>query len=579
MRLTPQIVLVPVAAVIGFLLLFDTLSPSTASPVPSPVVADQAVSGSWYCAAGDTNEGRTTAVVFAPVPGEQPAPTDVLVSTFGEGRNEPGSETRVLPEDVRVDELPSGRSSIGVSARWWGRPAVLSRVWRVGGSEFPSGWVAGPCESTPSANWYLPGLSTDGGGEARLILANPFEGDATATVTLATPEGRLQPRRLENLHVANHSVLRIVLNEFAPEQADLAVIVHVRAGRLVSEGVQSFNAAIGGVDGVTLVKAAPATALRWTIPWLEVADRVGEDEEGDQDGVESWLWIANPSDEAADVQINLHTPQGAAPPGLGGEGGAAPTEGDLSLESLQVEPGSVLRLDVADLLPGGAGVAGVTIESTNEVPIVASAATVRRDPAAALSALAIQLGAPRGDPTWVWSVPPPVDRTTHLHVVNLGEAPASLDVRYHTGEGQLVTLDRELTVPAGALLDVDLTGAVGDASQLTVYVSSDQPIVAGYRSLNIEGRPDLVVGLGASSITWQGGGQVPTALHRPELVRQLGTGDQPSPDPAGTPTSDPSPTPVPSPAPTVPAGPSPTAPSSPPETGSPPDGSDSTDAP
>ncbi|MDX1510393.1 MAG: DUF5719 family protein [Nitriliruptorales bacterium] len=588
MRVTPAMVLVPVAALLGFLLLFDHLSPSEATSIPPPLDAGEAVSGSWYCAAGDTNEGRTTSVVFAPVPSDDMEPTDVIVSTFGAGERDPGSETRVLPEDVRVDELPPGRDSIGVAARWWGRPAVLSRVWRVGGSDFPSGWVAGPCEPSPSINWFVPGLSTDGGGQAQLILANPFDSSATATVTLATSEGLLQPRRLGNLHVPDGDVLRIELNEFAPEQADLGVIVRVRAGRLVAEGVQSFNAAIGGVDGVTLVKAAPATALSWTIPWVEVADRVGSDEEGDEDGVDSWVWVTNPSTEAAEIELTLHTDTGTAPPVIGSEDieepaapatspppdsgsptatpspVAQPSPGppidlpdpEAASETLRIEPGAVRRIDVAELLPGGTGVAGVTVTSTNDVPIVVSAGTIRRDPAAVLSALAIQIAAPLADTTWVWSVPPPADRATHLHVVNLGDQPATLDVRYHVGDGQIANFSAQVIVPVGALADVDLSIDVGDAEQLTVYVGSDQPIVAGYRSLNTEGRPDLVLGLGAAGHTWQGGGQVPRAVHRPELVRQLGTSGQPAtmeeptaPDlEFDAPTEDrPSPSPSPSP--------------------------------
>ena len=583
MRVTPTMVLVPVAALLGFLLLFDSLNPSGATSTPPPIEAGEAVSGSWYCAAGDTNEGRTTSVVFAPVPGDDLLPTDVIVSTFGDGERDPGAETRVLPEDVRVDELPPGRNSIGVAARWWGRPAVLSRVWRVGGSDFPSGWVAGPCEPSPSINWFIPGLSTDGGGQAQLILANPFDSSATATVTLATPEGLLQPRRLGNLHIPDGDVLRIELNEFAPEQADLGVIVRVRAGRLVAEGVQSFNAAIGGVDGVTLVKAAPATAVSWTIPWVEVAERVGSDEEGDEDGVDSWLWITNPSSEPAEIELTLHTSTGSAPPGIGSGGSepvasptpsaptaaASPTtspdtsptapaiaspEPEVATETLQIAPGAVRRIDVAELLPGGTGVAGVTVTATNDVPIVASAGTIRRDPATVLSALAIQIGAPRADTTWVWSVPPPRDRSTHLHVVNLGEEPATLDVRYHVGDGQIASLSRQVVVPVGASQDVDLSVDVGDADQLTVYVRADQPIVAGYRSLNTEGRPDLVLGLGAAGHTWQGGAPVPRAVHRPELVRQLGTSGQPPTTPQPTPgiefelPSAPSPTRTPVPA-------------------------------
>lgn len=548
MRASPIVVLAVAAALVGALLAYDAIEPSSATTVPELVEAGGAVSGSWYCAAGDTNEGRTTSVIFAPVPGAQPGPTDVVVSTFGEGERRAGSETRVLPQDVRVDELPSGQSSIGVSARWWGQPAVLSRVWRVGGADFPSGWVAGPCEPTPSATWIIPGLSTAGGGQGRVVLANPFESDATAAITLATPSGFEQPRRLENLLIPAGSVRDIVLNEHAPQQDDLGVIVEVLAGRLVTEGVQTFNAAIGGVDGATLVKAAPAAATRWTIPWLQVADRVGSEDEGDQDGVDSWVWITNPSETIADVQINLHTTEGSQAPGsLGSVTGqpspaatpepteptATPTEGvteapggSENLETFFVDPGAVVRVDMADLLPEGNGAAGVSVESHNDVPIVVSGGTVRRDPAAVLSSLAIQLGAAQPDTTWVWSAPPPTGRTTHLQVVNLGETEATLSVQLHTGGAEIVALEREITVAPGALANVDLTDDVGDADQLTVYVTSDQPVVAGYRSLNVEGRPDLVVGLGASSSAWRGGSLIPVASYRSGLVHQLDTGGE-----------------------------------------------------
>lgn len=540
MRASPIAILVVAAAVVGSLLAYDAIEPSAATSVPDLVEAGGAVSGSWYCAAGDTNEGRTTSVIFAPIPGEQPGPTDVVVSTFGEGERHAGGETRVLPQDVRVDELPSGQHSIGVAARWWGQPAVLSRVWRVGGADFPSGWVAGPCEPTPSATWIIPGLTTAGGGQGRVVLANPFESDATASITLATPSGFEQPRRLENILVPAGSVREIVLNEHAPQQDDLGVIVRVLAGRLVTEAVQTFNAAIGGVDGATLVKAAPAAATRWTIPFLQVAERVGSEDEGDQDGVDSWVWITNPSETIADVQINLHTTEGSQAPGNVGTTeqptpAATPTAGategvseppEENLETFFVEPGAVVRVDMADLLPEGTGAAGISVESHNEVPIVVSGGTVRRDPAAVLSSLAIQLGASQPDTTWVWSAPPPSNRTTQLQVVNLGDAEATLTVQLHTGGGEFVTLDRVIRVAPGALANVSLTEDVGDAEQLTVYVSSDQPVVAGYRSLNVEGRPDLVVGLGASSSAWRGGNLIPVASYRSGLVHQLDTGGQ-----------------------------------------------------
>lgn len=606
MRWSPTTLLTLVALVVGGLVVADLGSASSASDRPEPVAAGPAVGGAWYCAAGAVSDTDELEVLTA-TPPSATRPSDTEVRAL-HGRSTTVATQPVFPGSARSTALGvegvSG-ASVGAAVRWWDEPTVASRIWRIEG-QGPGGLVSGPCASGPSPTWYIPGLSTAGGGTAQLYLANPFGVDASVEISFTTPSGPEAPILLENVSVPSESVAVVDLAEYVPRQADIGVTVRTRSGRVVVEGVQRLDAAIGGVDAVALVRAAPELSETWTIPWAvtdptappeqapaddATVDTAPADEPTEQDtpteeptarateptdvdpdeleedipgaqvvrtespgaGTASWLWVSNPGTEAAAVTVTLHTATGPEVPDIGDE--------------LLVEPGQVLRVDLRGLLPPGQSATGATVRSENGIPVVASSATLFAPEAgdAERSGYATELGWPGGDPSWVVPGERAAGRQQVLHVVNPGADAALVDVAVWDGAALRRPAGLQgVQVEAGALVEMRITEVVADAEQMVAFVTARQgTVVAGRHSVGAD-VADWVAHTGVPSSLWSGGDVVPPVDHDPQLIERLGTsgglptggGAEPSPAPTVTPT----PGPVPSPAVTPSPAPSPTTP-------------------
>lgn len=497
---SPWLAVLAVVGVVALGLGLDRLVPLTGPAAPGAAVAGPATSGTWYCAAGGTSGGSELLLVTAAPPSEASEPSEVVSLTFSEGERDPSRRGNVFASSAAVDTIAEGYADVGVATRWWDQPVAVTRQWEVVSEAGVSGLVAGPCVAEPSDRWIVPGLATAGGAEAVLHLANPFGSDAAVAVTLTTPDGVLAPRRLENVVVPRRSVRRIELNEHAPEQTDLGVVVDTRAGRVVAEAVQSFNAAIGGVEGLSLAAAAPQAAETWTIPWF-----------ADDDQRESWLWLTNAGDRAAAVELTVHTDDGGAVP-----------EG---LEELILEPGVVERIDLRGLLPDGADHGAVTVRSDNGQPITASVATQFLAEEADRTGIAVELGSPATDDTWVLSGGPTEGRDVEVHLVNPGGADAVVDLSVWAGSGVLRPAElRDIPVAAGAAVVVPVSEhLVGAASHAIFVTARSGAVVAGHVAISDEGRLDPVVSIGSALGYLSGGGAVPPVRFAPGMPQRIGT--------------------------------------------------------
>lgn len=519
----------------------DVLSPQPTSPAVETRGAGAPQSGAWYCAVGDTEQANELRLV-ATVPQLGNTSAALRTDTFSDGDARRLGEVEIFRGDVyTTTPVDQDLAQVGTTARWWRTATAVSRTWQIERTGEPSGLVEGPCEATASDTWLLPGVTTTGGSQARLVFANPFGTDAALSITLLTPEGTTSPERLQNITVSSESVRVVELNRHAPEEADLGARVDVRAGRVVAEAWQSADAAVGGIEGVSLTKLATQSAERWTVPWFQ------------GDGAESWLTVANPSERPAAVTVTVHTPEGGSPP-----------EG---LEEVAVSPGAVKRLDLGGVLPEGVASGAATVTSANGTPIAVSGTTRAAGSEVERTGMAIQLGRPRAASLWVMSSAAGPDRAEILHLVNPGAEAATANVSVITGSPPRDASDepQTLTVPPGAARDVVLNDRVADAASHAVVVDvSTGQLVAGTHSFAPEGRLDLVAQSGIVGTPWMGGQQVPAVRFEPGLTRRVGTkfgpatSPSPSPLPSGLPTGRPSPLPtdVVSPAPTTP-GPTP----------------------
>ncbi|MEX0952567.1 MAG: DUF5719 family protein [Nitriliruptoraceae bacterium] len=448
-------------------------------------------SGQWTCPMADVGDVETDLRV-------QVARPDVL--------EEPG-----VVEVVEIDGeslISVGRSSVetygqrsfapeGVTVvRWGGGPVAVHREWRFTGGDLPPGIVAAGCVAGPSREWVVPGMVTSGGHEAILRLSNPHDTDASVGLQFLTPQGPESPLALQNVSVSARSTVEIVVNESLPERDDLSAIVRVATGRVVVEGMQLVRSAIGGVDGASALQAGGVPREIQTVGWIVDAPQRT-----------SWLWIVNPTDRTANVELTYHLL----------DGGRIPD----GLEELSVPAGSMQRVDLSGTFDDDE-VVGVTARSDG-VPVVVSAATRIADTAVDRTGFSIQLAAePSRD--WVVAGAGTEDREEQLHLVNPGSASARVDVTVQTGQGpQQPPQLQGLVVGPGSRLAVDLGPWLEDASTWTVFVAADRGIVATRVGGAAVGPRRLVAVPGVSATSWTARGPTLVARRVDGLVARLGT--------------------------------------------------------
>lgn len=329
-----------------------------------------------------------------------PAASRAVILTLGSdvGRQAAGP---VAPGAfAQIDVTPGSEGWLWVG--WADHPLTAWQEWRTPGAPGePRGVIAAACLPTDAPVQSLLGLRTDGGHEALVRLANPFEADATFAVTLVTADGPIEPIALRNVSVPGGARVTIRLNDHAPEQADLAAVVTVGAGRLAVEGLQRSVAAVGGIEGLSAVAPVSGASTIWTFPWLVT----GPD-------VEGAVWVLNPEPRPVSVTLTAHTAQGTAVP---------------LVDRIEVGPGELVRLDTADLIPDAARVAGLTLRSESTGILAAAGAAFRSDDPSR-SGLVRYAGSPAPDGEWSLAGLATAERETALHIVNLSGEDADLRV-------------------------------------------------------------------------------------------------------------------------------------------------------
>ncbi|MEX0592738.1 MAG: DUF5719 family protein [Nitriliruptoraceae bacterium] len=484
-----SVLLMAVVTAIGTI---DRFVPPPVPVVDEGVVGDVPVGGRWVCPMVADLPATTARVTVAH--GVDEGESDVAVSVMSERTRRQISSAVLAPVATLSEEV--GAAAI---IDWSGVPAAVYREWWFEGGDLPPGIVSGPCVHGESGRWIVPGLKTSGGAEARLRVSNPFHSDATIAVGFATSEGPAEPLALQNVSIPSQETLEIVVNESLPERDDLAAIITVQAGRVVAEGMQLMRSAIGGIDGASLLQAAPTTAETWTIPWvIDGPDRT------------SWLWVVNPDQRTAAVEFTFHTPDG----GVVADG----------LDEVLVEPGTMRRIDLRGTFPGGIEVAAVTARVSGAGIAVSGAVEVdAANPSR--TGMVVQLGAVAPDTSWIVGGSAGDGRDEQLHLVNPTSVSSTVSVAVRTSLGVRRPAGLQgLTVPAGASIPIDLTAHLNDAEQWTAFITADgSGIVAGRVGGSRDGARRLVAWSGVPSAAWHPDGLVRSAYHAPGLIQRLRT--------------------------------------------------------
>ena len=450
------------------------------APTSAAVAAVEPEAGGWVCPVGDAREGTEMVTTVARPPSNSDTPSDVEVFSIGGGQRTLEQSSQLFDGSALTHATTAGEDT-AVAVDWRSGPAVVQREWAIGSEadDLPPGIVAGACIEPFSDRWMVPGMDTSGGAQAVLRVANPFPSDATIAIGFVAPEGPLQPLALRNLSVRARGTLEIDVNEFLPERPDLAAVVTVASGRVGVEGYQLVRSAIGGVDGASPLAAATEASESWTVPWIV-----------DGDDLASWLWVYNPGERQALVELTYHTP----------DGGIVPD----GLAEVVVEPGQLRRVDLRGTLPEDRNVVAVSARSDG-APVVVSAANELRSDDAQRTGFAVQLGVAAPDASWTVSGGATTGRVEQLHISNPGGSPATLSVGLFSG----VTIQRPdelqgVTIEPGAQRVIDVDDVLGDVGAWTAFVtaSAGEVVVGRVGSAEVD-RRNLVAVPGVPSSAWR----------------------------------------------------------------------------
>lgn len=395
-----------------------------------------AVSTSWFCAEGTSNDGgRADETILVGNVAKTDVRATITVMPGGDGKPVsrevtvgPGDEEQVKVASILATPDP------GVVVETVGGRAVVSHS-----LEHDGDLAVEPCSRATGTDWYFAAGTTVKGSQHLLVLFNPFGDDAIADVRFLTDTGVQQPDDVQGLVIPRRSRVTVAVQDLVPRQERVATEVHLRAGRIVAERDQIFDGTPPDTgptrQGIAVSLGATSPAREWTIP-------AGTSANGDT----STVAVANFSaiDTEAEVAVLLPDGQTASP------------------QSVKVASNQVVQVDFTNRVPVDSPYSVVvrsrSAEGTTE-PVVAE--SLSWWPASSSSTgVASTLGPVRAAKRWVVLLPD-VDADALVTVANVGTKP----------------------VTAGLLPADQIDRAVGPTSQPERAVAPNS--IAGFRVLDL----------------------------------------------------------------------------------------------
>jgi len=415
--------------------------------------AADAISASWFCAAGTSSPGgrapETVVVASA-------ADTTIQVTvTVMPGNAAPVSRAyRVEPHALLsvpvadVDAVPEPGVVVEVVG---GQAAVAEQL------VHDSDTATEPCTRRAAADWYF-GVGTTAKGTAHYLeLFNPFGDDAIVDVTFLTDSGVQQLDDLQGLVVPRRSRVTVAVHDELPRQAQVATWVHARTGRVVAEHTEIFDGTAPdngpARTGLAVALGAEAPATTWVVPGLTAAG-----------GASTALGVANFGDHDTSVEVSEVVDDGTSAPA----------------QTVAVPAQSVVFVDTgARVASGHAYSVVVHARSAEGVtdPVVVEALSswpVGASPTGAAAAAALVVPARRwvvvlpdvGGPLAV-TVVVPGTRAAHVTLSPAG----ALDTSTKTGSSGA---GASRTVKAGQMVTIPLGSR--SARRRPIVVTADEPV-------------------------------------------------------------------------------------------------------
>ncbi|MGP9734675.1 DUF5719 family protein [Brachybacterium sp. AOP42-C2-15] len=280
----------------------------------------------------------------------------------------------------------------------------------------------------PATEARFLGMSTDTGDSSVLVLHNPTERPATASVQLWTEEGPAAMEGRSQVVVAPGAEERVLLESIAAGQAAVGVDVSVLGSPLAMH-VQTTERDGLTPGGAEILSPLPAASTELQMPGVDVA------------GTPPTLVLANPQGVDTTATVEVHGAEGAL---------EIP-----ALEEIEIPAGTVLRTTLDGLPDGtyavsvraadpiaavtrsvrtGKDLPGDTVGAPVDFTLVAPAPALRSH---GMSALPIQAGA--GELTLIGTADSAV---TVVPIAADGSAGDPVDVAVNTGSTTTVTAEQ-----------------------------------------------------------------------------------------------------------------------------------------
>ena len=385
----------------------------------------------WYLAEGYTGGGFEE---FLCIGNPNSWVTKVIITYMIEGQENQEQRFEVAARSratVKVNDVIGPDKNVSVSVEGYHGDSVIAER-----AMYWNGRGGGHCAagvSRPSTDWYLAEGCTANGFETWVLLQNPGEAEATATVTYMNARGPVEGPTV-NLPPKSRRTINVA--DTLPD--DVQVSTRVASDRpIIAERAMYWEGRRAG----TCATGLPRTGTGW---YLAEGCTAG--------GFETWLLVQNPGDEAANVKVTYMD-------------AAGPKEGP----ALDLPARSRATVNVADALPENWQVSAAI---SSDRPVVAERAVYwggrlgghaeTAVDAPKFRSLLAEGSTAGGFETW-------------LLVQNPGPSDATVYVTYLTSNG--AKQRAPLALPAGTRVTLNEADDVGADWQVSADVNASAPVV------------------------------------------------------------------------------------------------------
>ena len=416
--------------------------PITAPPTPS---------------SGEGGEDSTTTTT-APPPTTTPAPASTTTAV-----------PPPAPATTPIEVAAHASTEVDLSDISGVEPGYTAALVELNGGEVvvehrvtdDNGTDVSPCSSSASPTWYFAAGATTKDATETMVFFNPFPDDAVVDVSFRTDQDLRTPEQFEGLVIPGQSVIARDVGEVVTRREHVSASVVARSGRVIVDRIQSFDGS-EGVQGTTVTLGAPVPAETWLFPDGTVGD-----------GVEERIVVYNPTDERAEVDLEITVDD----PDLTGE--IEPFELTVPPEGYE----EILLNEEARVTSARGGEGALrhasAVRSVNGVPVVAERQSIGGVDSE-FAGVDLVLGAPLLADEFVVAAGTSDLATEALMVFNAeSTAEATITVSALIG-GEVTVVDglESLNVAAGQRVAV-VVDDLPDGTPL--LVSSDQPVVVERR--------------------------------------------------------------------------------------------------